>query len=154
MHTRLAVPLPAIRTAAPVDHQPAPAPAVVLDADTYAALAQRADTRVSGRAKDVAVASAGIGVGLGAAGTGVGVGAGMIAASAPGLMTAALALAIGTGSVTALVLVLKHALGTARRGPSTDAGSTAAAPVHTTHVHVTATASGAFGRASATVTPR
>ncbi|ARQ67498.1 hypothetical protein [Streptomyces marincola] len=103
------------------------------------------DTRVSGRAKDIALITTAGGGGLGAATAGIGYGSGLIAGASGGLMTAALALAIGTGSITAAVMLLRAAF----KNGSTDTAGGDEQP--TTHITQNIHAPGLFGRANGTI---
>ncbi|WP_019431909.1 hypothetical protein [Streptomyces sp. AA0539] len=107
------------------------------------------DTRVSGKAKDIALITAGGGAGVGAATTGIGYGSGLIASASGGLMTAALALAITTGSIGALLLMLRT---TRKTTTAPDEGSADRQPVQ--HITQNITAPGMFGRANGTINGR
>lgn len=100
------------------------------------------ETRISGKAKDIALITAGGGAGLGAATTGIGYGSGLIASASGGLMTAALALAITTGSIGALLLMLR----TTRKTTTEPDENASQQPVQ--HITQNITAHGMFGRAS------
>lgn len=102
--------------------------------------ASPADTRISGRAKDVALVAAAGGTGIGAAATGIGYAAGMVASVSAGLMTAAIALAIAVASIVALTTFVRSSI-----------GSSTAASTTTTHVTQHVTATGLFGRANGTI---
>jgi hypothetical protein len=139
-------------TAAYVD----PSQLAALMAAAYAGQpAPATDTRVSGRAKSVALVSVSGGVGIGAATTGIGYGAGMVAANSAGLMTAAIATAIGAGSITLAALLLRYVFGGLGRrlGASASTGSQPTA-THVTHITQNVTATGPFGRANGTINNR
>ncbi|ARQ69973.1 hypothetical protein [Streptomyces marincola] len=134
--------------AALIHHTPAQA-APQPDPTPHPAPDTHRDTRVSGRAKDVALMAAAGGTGLGAATAGIGYGSGLIASASGGLMTAALALAIATGTLTGAAWLLRAALKTNR---TDTAGGDEQQP--TTHITQHVTATGLFGRANGTINHR
>ncbi|MFE1358378.1 hypothetical protein [Streptomyces harbinensis] len=126
-------------------HQNTPTPTAVPHTTPDPNPVTQRDTRVSGKAKDIALITAGGGAGVGVATTGIGYGSGLIASASGGLMTAALALAITTGSIGALLLMLRATRKTAAEPEE----SASQRPVQ--HITQNIHSSGMFGRANGTI---
>ncbi|MFD0327164.1 hypothetical protein ACFQZC_00620 [Streptacidiphilus monticola] len=104
-------------------------------------------SRMSGRAKDIAVVALGGGIGLGGAAAGIGYGVGAVASASAGLLTATLVMALWAGGATlvmalwaggaTLVMQLLRGVGPLRRAAGGD--------TFVTHNHVTA--KGMFAKA-------